>query len=351
MADKKFGWGLIGYGGMGNYHFEKLSLRDDVEIIGTYDINPERQKIAEEKGLHAFKSADELLNDDRIDFITIATPNEFHKDYAIRAMKAGKGVISEKPVTMSSEDLDEMIKCSEETGKLFTVHQNRRWDPCYLTVKKIYDENKLGKIFRIEHRVHGSRGVPGDWRNRQPGGGMVYDWGVHLLDQMLMMMSGAKIISIYATLTHITNDEVDDGFTALIKFDNDTEWIIEVSTNNFIGLKPWYVLGLNGTAIIEDWDGNGTISMVTDWENKDAVPVRAGVGLTKTMAPRTDDTIDEYPTEPAEGNWAEYYDNILEVLEGKAEPIVTHAQQRRLIKLIENIFKSAEENKVVDEVF
>ncbi|MBQ2828823.1 MAG: Gfo/Idh/MocA family oxidoreductase [Clostridia bacterium] len=351
MADKKFGWGLIGYGGMGNYHFEKLSLRDDVEIIGTYDINPERQKIAESKGLHAFATADELLNDDRIDFITIATPNEFHKDYAIRAMEAGKAVISEKPVTMSSEELDEMIKCSERTGKLFTVHQNRRWDPCYLTVKKIYDDNKLGRIFRFEHRVHGSRGVPGDWRNRQPGGGMVYDWGVHLLDQMLTMMVGHKIISVYATLTHITNDEVDDGFTSLIKFDNDVEWLIEVSTNNFISLPYWYVLGENGSAQIDDWEGNGKISMVTDWENKDAVPVVAGVGLTKTMAPRTDDSIDEYPAEPVKSDWAEYYDNILDVLQGKATQIVTHAQQRRLVKLIENIFKSAELNETIKEVF
>lgn len=348
---EKFGWGLIGYGGMGNYHFEKLSLRDDIEIIGEYDINPERNKIAESKGLHAFSSVEELLNDERIDFITIATPNEFHKNYAIQAMEAGKAVISEKPVTMSSEELDEMIKCSERTGILFTVHQNRRWDPCYLTVKKIYDENKLGRVFRIEHRVHGSRGVPGDWRNRQPGGGMVYDWGVHLLDQMLTMMAGHKIISIYSTLTHITNDEVDDGFTALIKFDNDVEWIIEVSTNNFIELPLWYMLGENGSAQINDWQGNGKICMVTDWENKDAVPVVAGVGLTKTMAPRTDDSINEYPTEPAEGYWSEYYDNIIEVLRGNQTQIVTHAQQRRLIKLIENIFKSAELNETIKEVF
>lgn len=351
MSDKKFGWGLIGYGGMGNYHFEKLSKRDDIEIIGTYDINPERCKIAESKGLHAFESAEELLSDKRIDFITIATPNEFHKDYAIRAMEAGKAVISEKPVTMSSEELDEMIKCSEKTGRLFTVHQNRRWDPDYLTIKKLYDTNKLGRLFRFEHRVHGSRGVPGDWRNRQPGGGMLYDWGVHLLDQMLMMMSGSKIISVYSTLTHISNDEVDDGFTAFIKFDNDAEWIIEVSTNNFISLPLWYVLGENGSAVINDWDFNGKISMVTDWENKDAVPVVAGVGLTKTMAPRTDDSIDDYTMEIVESDWAEYYDNILDVLRGEAEPIVTHAQQRRLIKLIENIFRSAEENKVIDETF
>lgn len=91
--------------------------------------------------------------------------------------------------------------------------------------------------------------------------------------------------------------------------------------------------------------------MVTDWKNKDAVPVVAGVGLTKTMAPRTDDSIDDYPTEPVKSDWAEYYDNILDVLRGNATQIVTHAQQRRLIKLIEYIFKSAETNTTIKEEF
>lgn len=168
---------------------------------------------------------------------------------------------------------------------------------------------------------------------------------------MLMMMGDSKITSIYSTLTHISNDEVDDGFTAFIKFDNDAEWIIEVSTNNFISLPLWYVLGENGSAAIYDWEFNGKISMVTDWENKDAVPVVAGVGLTKTMAPRTDDSIDDYVMEIENGEWTEYYDNILEVLEGKATQIVTHAQQRRLLKLIENIFASAEQCKAINEVF
>lgn len=344
---EKIGWGLIGFGGMGNYHVEKMLERDDVEVIGIYDINPEKNKLAVKKGLFAFEKAEDLINDERIRFVTIATPNEFHKDYAIRLMEAGKGVVSEKPVTLSSEDLDEMIRCSQRTGCLFTVHQNRRWDPDYLTMKKIYDENKLGRVFRIEHRVHGSRGVPGDWRNRQPGGGMVYDWGVHLLDQMLTMMGESELVSVYATTTHITNDEVDDGFTAIVKFSNDVEWIIEVSTNNFISLPMFYMLGENGSAICDGWEPKGKITMVTDWENKDAVPVVAGVGLTKTMAPRTDDSINDYPLETVKSDWAEYYDNILDVLKGKATPIVTHAQQRKLMKLIEAIFESAEKNKTI----
>ena len=66
---------------------------------------------------------------------------------------------------------------TKETGKLLTVHQNRRWDDDFLIIKKLVEEQKLGHVFRIESRVHGSRGIPGDWRKEKVhGGGMVLDW-------------------------------------------------------------------------------------------------------------------------------------------------------------------------------
>lgn len=69
------------------------------------------------------------------------------------------------------------------------VHQNRRWDPDFLTVKKMYDKNALGKFCRIESRVQGANGIPGDWRKfEEKGGGMMLDWGVHLIDQMVYML-------------------------------------------------------------------------------------------------------------------------------------------------------------------
>ena len=80
-------------------------------------------------------------------------------------MEAGKNVICEKPVALNSRQLQDMIDASKKNGVLFTVHQNRRWDEDFLTMKKIYDEGTLGPVFNIETRVHGSRGIPGDWRN------------------------------------------------------------------------------------------------------------------------------------------------------------------------------------------
>jgi predicted dehydrogenase len=263
-------------------------------------------------------------------------------------MKAGKNVISEKPVTLCSADLAEMIKASEETGKLFTVHQNRRWDNDYRTIRNVIDKNELGKIFTIESRVYGSRGIPGDWRQEKVhGGGMVFDWGVHLLDQMLMINEGKKIESVYATTTHITNDEVDDGFKALIKFKDGPECLVEVLTNNFIEAPRWYVCGENGTAIITDWDLNGKIVKIKDWEKLDAVPIQAGAGITKTMAPRTDETIKEFPLEKIEVKWADYYNNIYDCLRNGGKQLITHAQQVRLMRLMEAIFESAEKNTVI----
>lgn len=351
MINGKFGFAVIGYGGMGSWHTRKVKneMGEYAELIGIYDIDPARNKVAEENGIHAFASREELLADERIDLVTVATPNDYHKEIVMAALRAGKNVISEKPVTICSADLEEMIACANECGKLFTVHQNRRWDEDYLTMKKLLDDGTLGKVFRIESRVQGSRGIPGDWRNqKQHGGGMVFDWGIHLLDQALMMTLPRKLKTVYAELTNVTNENCDDGFRATFIFDDGLSFYVEVTTSNFISLPLWYMLGENGTSVIDDWDCSGKTVMVSDWENRDAVPIVAGAGITKTMAPRTDDTIKEYPLDVQKADWGEYYKNVFAYLRGEEPIIVTHDQQRRLLKLVEAIFESGKENKVVE---
>ena len=351
MINGKFGFAVIGYGGMGSWHTRKVKneMGDYAELVGIYDIDPARNKVAEENGIHAFASREELLADERIDLVTVATPNDYHKEIVMAALRAGKNVISEKPVTICSADLEEMIACANECGKLFTVHQNRRWDEDYLTMKKLLDDGTLGKVFRIESRVQGSRGIPGDWRNqKQHGGGMVFDWGIHLLDKALMMTLPRKLKTVYAELTNVTNENCDDGFRATLIFDDGLSFYVEVTTSNFISLPLWYMLGENGTSVIDDWDCSGKTVMVSDWENRDAVPIVAGAGITKTMAPRTDDTIKEYPLDVQKADWGEYYKNVFAYLRGEEPIIVTHDQQRRLLKLVEAIFESGKENKVVE---
>ena len=342
-------WALIGYGGMGSWHVEKLSTMKEVNILGIYDIKEERREAARKAGLHAYESLEALLGDERVELVTIATPNDIHRPLAIQAMKAGKHVISEKPVTLSAADLQAMIDASRQYGRLFTVHQNRRWDEDFLSVKRILAENSLGKVFNIESRVHGSRGVPGDWRNTaSQGGGMILDWGVHLLDQILQLVD-EPIVSVYCTVSHVTNDEVDDGFKTIITFGSGLTAHVEVGTSNFINMPRWYVQGNNGTAIINDWAMNGEIIKVSDWEKRDAVPVVTAAGLTKTMAPRTSETIRRYELPRVDADVRDFYRNVIGAIHGECKQLVTHEQMMRVMRLMEALFRSAKENQVIHE--
>lgn len=354
---------ILGYGGMGSWHGDKLkTLGDIIEVRGTFDILENRQEAAKTAGFVPYPSFQSMLDDKALELVTIATPNDLHKPLAIQLMDAGKNVISEKPVTLSSADLEEMIAAAKRNNVLFTTHQNRRWDQDFMISKKILDDDTLGNAFRIESRVQGSRGIPGDWRNmKEHGGGMVLDWGVHLLDQMVMLRN-QKIVSVYAQLMYITNENVDDGCRIEIEYEDGFRSLVEVGTSNFISLPRWYITGENGTAVIDDFDLNGKIIMISDWETRDKVsmltdwtkddakPVATAAGLTKTMAPRMPETIKEYPLPHLDSDVRDYYRNLVKVIREGAEPIVTHEQMRRVMKLMEAAFKSHETNSVIKEV-
>ena len=349
MKENKIVYGLIGFGGMGKWHTEILENVPEIELAGIYDIKEEKRKLAEEAGFHTYETEEAMLADESIDVILVATPNDTHRPIALRAMETGKNVIVEKPATLSLKELTELEDMAGKTGRFLTVHQNRRWDEDLLTVREILKDQTMGEIFRIESRVHGSRGIPGDWRKEKAhGGGMVLDWGVHLFDQIFRLTGERRLKTVYATLTNVTNQEVDDGFTAVLRFEGGLEVLVEVGTNNFISLPRWYVLGENGSAVVEDWDLSGKIVKAFSEEEKEIVPVRTAAGLTKTMAPRREDTIrvEELPRVP--GDIADFHRNVAAVLLRGEEPAVKLPEVKRVMRLMETVFESAEKNHVMD---
>ncbi|WP_066250952.1 Gfo/Idh/MocA family protein [Neobacillus drentensis] len=350
MTNKLYNLVIVGYGGMGSYHAKLLKENQTINVIGTFDILEERRTAALADGYKVYESYEAVLSDQDVDLVLIATPNDVHKDIAIKALNANKHVICEKPVTIYSEDLKEIMKVAEVTQRKFVVHQNRRWDKDFLTIKKIYDETIIGKVFHIESRVQGANGIPGDWRHlKAPGGGMLLDWGVHLLDQLLFMVD-SKITSVYANLSYVLGDEVDDGFQTIITFENGSTALIEVGTTNFIQLPRWYVKGTAGTAVIDDWSIAGKIVTQNFGVDIEAPkPIQAGQGLTKTMAPPSESAVSTSDLPEVAPTMESFYDNVVSVIEGKAKPIVKNTEVLRVLQLIETIFKAAERNEVIKD--
>ena len=334
---------IIGFGGMGGWHSHFMRNSDVVNLCGVYDIKNERNDAAKEAGIYAYSSLEELLNDEKIDFVTIAIPNDMHNPVAIKAMEYGKHVICEKPVTLSSESLQEMIDASKKYGKIFTVHQNRRWDGEFLVMRDIYNSGDLGEIFTIESRVHGCRGIPGDWRQlKAQGGGMILDWGVHLIDQVVNIVKDRKLLSVWCKCDHITNAEVDDGFKLEMYFEGDLSAHIEVGTSHFISMPRFYMSGSNGSALIPDWGQPARVVSCTNYYDKNVVPVKTAAGITKTMAPRDYNSIKEKFIDQPAADVHDFYRNFVKAIDGEEEQLITHDQLMQVMKIMEAAFKSDE---------
>ncbi|MBR5507758.1 MAG: Gfo/Idh/MocA family oxidoreductase [Clostridia bacterium] len=343
--------GLIGYGNMGSWHVEEINKRiDGLEVVGIYDIEPERRKLAEDAGIKAYDSAEELLKTD-IELVIIATPNNFHKDYSIMAMKAGKNVVCEKPACLNCEELEEVIKVSEETGKLYTVHQNRRFDVDYLIMKEIIDKQTLGKLFFLDSRLYSNRGSSGRWRSTyEAGGGTLYDWGIHMIDQVLTLIdSEPEYVS--AQLQSVRFPKVDDVCRVNISFKNGIRAQVIADLWCYIPEPRWHLSGDDGTATIYEWfTDNGKIIKANikevDWEQG---CVYTPNGLSKTMWPRPKQEIEELPLpKPSkEPRWEDFYENVVATIRGEATQIVTHDQVRRSMKVMMAAFESARTNQTI----
>ena len=358
--------GIVGCGGMGGGHAVALhsgtgnaiwnvktgtvdafdsemtsNVREFLELAGTFDIKEERQEWARSFGIHTYDSYEEMLADPSVDAILIATPNHLHKEEAIAALRAGKHVLCEKPVMLSAKDLRDVVAVAKEMGRVFYPRQNREWDEDYLIIKKIYDEKLIGNVFNVKCRIMGSRGIPGDWRGiKACGGGMMLDWGVHIIDRMLQMVP-AKVTRLYCTMTHITNDECDDGFQLLLTFADGMTCNLEVGTCHFVNEPLWCIYGDKGSAEIMNWKLDGRMVRLTSWEDKDVLPIVAGAGLTKTMAPRkAGESTEELPLPRFDYDRNALYRNFAETCRGTAAQIVTNEHAERVLRLMEAAFES-----------
>ena len=288
---------IVGYGGMGGYHAKAIAQTDNFEVSGIYDTDDSRYAAAERDGIanfDAFHSREDIASDADTDAVLIATPNDSHCDYVKYFAKAGKHVICEKPVAPTSAEYAQMLDVAEKCGIVFAVHQNRRWDADYLTVKNLYDLGErvdgIGRILRIESRVQGGNGVPGDWRKfKEKGGGMLPRWGVHLIDQAVVMFGGAPD-GIYCSYSFAQGFDVDDGFKIILEYPR-TVMEIVVDTDCYIKTPRWIVYGENGTAVVEDWELNGKIVKPIFSPERKIAGIKAGNGFTKTMAYRTADSL------------------------------------------------------------
>lgn len=211
--------GIAGFGKIGQLRMEILLKRNDVEIVGVYDV----VKPSKIKAGVFFESYDDLLNSD-LDAVFICAYNTVLANYTARALNKGLHVFCEKPPAMKIEELGIVSKALKSSGKVLKYGFNHRYHYSVMEAKKIIDSGNMGKLLWLRG-VYGKAGsidYDKNWRNFQKysGGGILIDQGIHMLD-LIRYFSGEKFkkINSYIT-TAYWNIKVEDNAFVLMQSDN-----------------------------------------------------------------------------------------------------------------------------------
>lgn len=347
---EKMKLGIVGFGFMGHCDADMLAGFDAIDLVAVADINPEQLKDAPE-GVQAYPSIEDMLANADINVVMISTPNPSHLEMVEKAANAGKHIICEKPAAMNVAEFDRMVEVTKKNDVIFTVHQQRRWDKDYRIMKEVYDNQMVGDIYVIKSQLYGFNGNMHDWHvYPEMGGGMLYDWGVHLIDQMLDMVD-SNIVSLYADLRNVINEKVDDYFNILMKFENGITAEIELGTYYLTPTRAWFIGGNTGSALIDGFHGEGKIVRTARLlENVDQKITMTAAGPTRSFGPVTPGLLIDEPLPQVQVSKRDYFEHFLKAYYGEEDVVVRPEQVRRVLMVMEAIRESAKTGKAITDV-
>jgi predicted dehydrogenase len=258
LKGKKIKWGIAGCGRFAEQSFlpaVRLTRRSEVTALYSRDINRSRS-LADKFGVqNSFNNYDDFLKSD-IDAVFVASANVHHYEQVIKAAKAGKNILCEKPLAITSEQAEEMVKVCKDNNVLLAVNYVHRYHPLVIKAKELIVDQKLGKLVSID--VHFNIDFPPDnnfrFKKELSGGGALRDIGTHMID--LLRFFGGEIESIDGVVGNLVyQSEVDDFALGTVKFAKSGYGTFNVSFNNKKAFNRIEILCHKGAVAIDNLIG------------------------------------------------------------------------------------------------
>lgn len=345
-------FGIIGYGFMGQIHEKNMRTLEGAKVTAVCDIDPTQLTDVPE-GITAYHQAEELLSDPNVDVALISANNDQHYQLVMAAAAHKKHVLCEKPAAMTLDEYDQMVKACRDNGVTFTVHQQRRFDRDFRTTKEVLDSGTLGKVYKVRSSLYGFNGNMHDWHvYPEQGGGMLWDWGVHLLDQILFMIPG-KLTTVYADMRNVINEQVDDYFQILMRFESGIMAEVELGTY-LLGYgdkwfeRHWYMAGTEGTMKTDGFEPTGHIVRTSELlQNVPGVRTMTMHNPTRSFGAPPEGRILLSDIPQANTAHRDFFVNYLSALRGETEFLVKPDEVRRVLLLMDAVRASAASGQLI----
>jgi len=230
-------FGIIGAGMIGHFHAKAIGAMNGGELQSVFDLRQESaDKLVAEYGGTGYSDINEFLADPELDIVTVGTPSGAHLDPSLAALNAGKHVICEKPLEITTERIDQLTATAAANGKTIAAVLNRRFHPGMDAFKKAADDGRFGRLTNASAYVkwyrdqayYDSAGWRGTWA--LDGGGALMNQSIHTIDSLLYLAGPVKsVVANTACLAH-TDIEVEDIAIAILEFESGARGVIEGST-------------------------------------------------------------------------------------------------------------------------
>ena len=222
---------VVGAGIYGQNHLNAYTWSPNAELVAVCDMNTQiTKKVEEEYGVKTYNDIEDMLKNEEIDVVSIATPDPFHKEPVLTAIRYGKNVLVEKPLATNSEDAYEIIEAAEKAGVRVMVDYHKRWDPASIAVKNKLEAEGTGKVIRGYMRMDNIYDVALDWLKWSSKSSPVHFVGTHCYDLIRWYM-GCEVTQVYAVghkgILKSKGVDTYDSITAILEFENGCTWTVE----------------------------------------------------------------------------------------------------------------------------
>ncbi|HZR29939.1 MAG TPA: oxidoreductase [Terriglobales bacterium] len=328
--------GLIGFGVAGRvFHAPTISAVPGLRLAAILQ-RSRGDAAAQYPNALVVSSLEDLLAIDEIKLVIIATSNTSHFDLARQCLLAGRDVVVDKPFTTSYQEAYELVRISRERGRLLTVFQNARWHGDFQTVRKLVNAGTLGRLVFYEAHFDRFRPQlrPGAWRERdEPGSGVFFDLGPHLIDQAMVLFGTPEAITATIRIER-DNAVVDDAFYIALHYKS---LRVELRATMLAGSAPGLAFALHGTLgsyvkygreVQEEALRRGELPIGDTWGRE---PEEKWGSLYIERDSKV--VVQPVPTET--GDYRRYYENVRDAILGRANLDVTGEQALNVMRALE----------------
>jgi predicted dehydrogenase len=346
MADQ-ISVGLIGYGMAGRtFHAPVIESVRELRLKKVVErhTNEARQRYP---WVEVVPDAAALLQDEEIKLVVIATPNISHFDLARQSLQANKHVVVEKPFTVTSGQAQELIDLACRQNRVVSINHNRRWDGDFLTVRKLLEGRLLGRLVEYESHFNRFRNYPrpNAWREEAGAGtGILFDLGSHLIDQAQVLLGVPRMITADIR-TQRDFAKTDDNFELILHYD-------DLKATLKAGMlvreqSPRFILhGTEGSFVKYGFDPQeealkqGRTPSESNWGNEPGE--QWGKLITQVGGLEVEGQV-----KTVAGCYQAFYQNIVDVISGRAELAVKPEEAMSTIRIIELAMESSEQKRTI----